>query len=86
MQTFIIVYNKQRCQGATRTQGYRLNFFRQEQAGPLKQNDQGPSPKLRGPGFGRKSNSFKHHSQAFALLIIEVRDPQNLYSSYYLLY
>ena len=37
-------------------QGYRLSLFRQEQAGPLKQNDWGPSPKLRGPGFGRKLN------------------------------
>ena len=35
-------------------QGYRLTFFHQEQAGPLKQNDFGPSPKLRDPGFGRK--------------------------------
>ena len=35
-------------------QGYRLIFFHQEQAGPLKQNDRGPSPKLRGQGFGRK--------------------------------
>ena len=33
-------------------QGYRLTFFRQEQAGPLKQNDCEPSPKLRGPVFG----------------------------------
>ena len=34
-----------------------------------------------------KLNSFQHHCQAFAaLLIIEVRDPQNLYSSNYLPY
>ena len=37
-------------------QGYRLTFFLQEQAGHLKQNDWGPSPKLRGPGFGGKIN------------------------------
>ena len=46
-------------------QGYRLTFFRQEQAGPLKQNDWGPGPKLRGPGFS--GICFTH---------IEVRDPQ----------
>ena len=68
-------------------QGYRLTFIRLEQAGPLKQNDWGPSPKLRGPGFSKKLNyEFQHHFQAFALLIIEVRDPQNLYSSIYLPY
>ena len=44
-------------------QGYRLTFFRQEQAGPLKQNDWGPSPKQRGPGFGGKFNSFQHYCQ-----------------------
>ena len=44
--------------------GYKLTFFGQEQAGPLK-----PSPKLRGPGCGGKLNSFQHHCQAFALLI-----------------
>ena len=32
-------------------QGYRLTFFGQKQAGPLKQNDWGPSPKLGGLGF-----------------------------------
>ena len=37
---------------------YRLTVFRQEQAGPLKQNDWGPSPKLRGLGFGGKLSSF----------------------------
>ena len=37
-------------------QGYRLTFFRQKQAKPLKQNDWGPSPKQRGPGFGVKFN------------------------------
>ena len=51
-------------------QGYRLTFFRQEQDGPLKQNGWEPSPKVRGPGFGRKLNSFQHHCQAFALLIM----------------
>ena len=35
-------------------EGYRLTFFHQEQAGPLNQNDWGPSPKLRGPGFSGK--------------------------------
>ena len=64
-------------------QGYRLTFSRQEQAGPLKQNDWVPSQKLRGPGLGCKLNSFQHFCQAFGLLIIEVRDSQNLYSSYY---
>ena len=48
--------------------GYRLTFFRQEQAWPLKQNGWGLSPKLRGPGFGRKLNSFQYHCQAFVLL------------------
>ena len=43
---------------ATRLQGYRLTFFRKEQAGPLKENDWGPSSKQRGPGFGGKLNSF----------------------------
>ena len=65
-------------------QGYRLNFFRQEQAWPLKQNDWGPSPKLWGPGFG--GNSFIHKCQAFALLIIDIRDHQNLHSFNYLPY
>ena len=64
-------------------QGYRLTFFRQGQAGPLKQNDCGPRPKLRGPWFGGKLNQFQYHWQAFALLI---RDPQNLYFSNYLPY
>ena len=63
------------------TQGYRLTNFHQVQAGPLNQNDWGPSPKLRGTGFGGKINSFQHHCQAFASLIIEVGDLQNLYSS-----
>ena len=36
------------------------------EAGPLKQNDWGPSSKLRGPGFGGILNSFQHHCQAFA--------------------
>ena len=35
-------------------QGYRLTLFCQKKAGPLTQNDWGPSPKLRGPGFGGK--------------------------------
>ena len=65
-------------------QGYRLTFFCQEQAGPQKQNDKEPSPKLRSPGFIGKLNTFQHHCKAFALLIIEVRDTQNLYSSNYL--
>ena len=39
-------------------QGYRLTFFRQEQAGPVKQNDWELSPKQRGPGFSGKFNSF----------------------------
>ena len=63
-------------------QGYRLTFFRHEQAGPLKQNGWGPSPNLRGPGLGGKLILFQH--QVFTLLIMEVRDPQNLYSSNYL--
>ena len=36
----------------TPIQGYRLTFFRQEQAGPLKQNDLGPSPKQRAQDSG----------------------------------
>ena len=46
--------------GGAVSQGYRLTFFRQEQAEPLKQNTKslGASPKLRGPGFGGKLNSF----------------------------
>ena len=67
-------------------QGYRLTYLHQEQAGILNQNDWGPSPKLRGPGFGGKLNSFQHHCQAFASLIIEVRDHQNQYSTNYLPY
>ena len=46
----------------------------------------GAQPKIRGPGFGGKINSFRHHCQAFALLIIEVRDPQSLCFSNYLPY
>ena len=65
-------------------QGNRLTFFRQEQTGPLKQNDWGPSSKLSCPGFGKKLISFQYHCQAFSSLIIEVRDPQNLYSPNYL--
>ena len=38
----------------------QTNLFCQEQAGLLKQNDKGPSPKLRGPGFGAKLNIAKH--------------------------
>ena len=52
-------------------------------AGLLKQNDWVPSQILEGPEFGGKLNSFQHHCQAFALLIIEVSDTQNLYSSNY---
>ena len=62
-----------RLEPAVSWQGYRLTFFRQGQARPLKkQNDWGPRPKLRGPGFGVKLNPFQYHCQAFALLI---RDP-----------
>ena len=50
--------------------GIQTNFFCQEQAGPLKQNDWESSPKLRGPGIGGKLNSLQHHCQAFALLIM----------------
>ena len=32
--------------------GIQTNLFYQEQAGPQKPNDLGPSPKLMGPGFG----------------------------------
>ena len=46
----------------------------------------GPNQKLRDPEFGGKLNSFHHHYQAFDLLLLEVKDPQNLYSSYYLPY
>ena len=42
-------------------QGYRLNVFHWEQAGTLKQNYWGPSPKLRGTRFGGKWNSFQYH-------------------------
>ena len=38
--------------------GIHTSFFRKEQAGPLKQNDWGPGPKLRGLGFGEKLNNF----------------------------
>ena len=61
-------------------------FFLMEQAGPLKQYDWGPSPRVRGLGFSRNLNSLQHHCQALALLIVEVRSPQNLYSSNYLPY
>ena len=67
-------------------QGYRLTFCPREQAGPHKQNDWGPSPKLRGPGFGGKLNSFQHHCKAFALLKIKKGVPENLYSSNHLPY
>ena len=56
------------------SQGYGQTFFLQEQAGPLKQYDWGPSQKLRGPGYSRKLNSLQHHCQALALLLIEVGD------------
>ena len=51
------------------THGYRLTFFRQEQAGSLKQYELGPILKLRGPEFRGKLNLFQHHCQSFALLI-----------------
>ena len=63
-----LVYEKF-CYKALRhnTQGYRLTFFHQEKAGPLKQNDWGPRPKLSGPGSVRILKSFQHNS--FALHI-----------------
>ena len=39
-------------------QGYRLNFFLQELAGPLKQYDWGPSQKVMGLGFSGQLNSI----------------------------
>ena len=38
--------------------GIQTYLFRREQAGPLEQNDLGPSPKLRGSGNGRKINKL----------------------------
>ena len=69
-------------------QGYKLTFFRQEQAWPLKQNDWWSQPKIKGPRIRWKIKliSTALPSINFALLIIEVRDPQNLYSSDYLPY
>ena len=69
-------------------QGYKLTFFPQEQAGPLKQNVWWSQPKSKGPRIRRKIKliSTALPSINFALLIIEVRDPQNLYFSNYLPY
>ena len=59
---------------ATSCQGNRPH----EQAGGLKQYDWGPSPKLRGSGIQWKNKLI---TTFLALLIIEVRDRQNPYSS-----
>ena len=40
-----------------------------------------PSQNVRGPEFSGKLNPLEHHCQALDLLIIEVRDSQNIYSS-----
>ena len=62
MKYFWSLFVKQcRSRSDRRAQGYRLTVFRWEQAGPLKQNNWGPSPKLRGPRFGGKWNSFQYH-------------------------
>ena len=39
-----------------------------------------PSRKVRDPGFSGNLNPLQHDCQALDLLIIEVRDPQNIYS------
>ena len=61
--------------------GIQTNLFCQEQAGPLKQNDWGPRIQTK-----IKLVSTALPSINFASLIIEVIDPQYLYSSYYLPY
>ena len=57
--------------------GIQTKIFSQEQAGPRKQNDWEPSPNK---GAQDSVENSTHFNTIANLLIVEVRDAQNLYS------